>query len=145
MIKKSGLITLTILLIILTTNLSCSKKTDLNNNIFRYNEHSNISSLDPIFSSTVRNIWPVNQIFNGLVQLDDSLNIKPDLAKKWNISTDGLTYEFTIRDDVFFHKSIHFGDSLTRRVVASDMTYSLGSVCSTSTPTFITCSSQSWS
>ena len=82
MIKKSGLITLTILLIILTTNLSCSKKTDLNNNnIFRYNEHSNISSLDPIFSSTVRNIWPVNQIFNGLVQLDDSLNIKPDLAK----------------------------------------------------------------
>ena len=105
MIKKSGLITLTILLIILTTNLSCSKKTDLNNNnIFRYNEHSNISSLDPIFSSTVRNIWPVNQIFNGLVQLDDSLNIKPDLAKKWNISTDGLTYEFTIRDDVFFHK-----------------------------------------
>ena len=79
MIKKSGLITLTILLIILTTNLSCSKKTDLNNNnIFRYNEHSNISSLDPIFSSTVRNIWPVNQIFNGLVQLDESLNIKQD-------------------------------------------------------------------
>ena len=68
MIKKSGLITLTILLIILTANLSCSKKIDLNNNnIFRYNEHSNISSLDPIFSSTVRNIWPVNQIFNGLV------------------------------------------------------------------------------
>ena len=121
MIKKSGLITLTILLIILTTNLSCSKKTDLNNNnIFRYNEHSNISSLDPIFSSTVRNIWPVNQIFNGLVQLDDSLNIKPDLAKKWDISDDGLNYIFNIKKNIFFHKSNIFGADSTRTVNAYD-------------------------
>ena len=125
MIKKSGLITLTILLIILTTNLSCSKKTDLNNNnIFRYNEHSNISSLDPIFSSTVRNIWPVNQIFNGLVQLDDSLNIKPDLAKKWDISDDGLNYVFNIKKNIFFHKSNIFGADSTRTVNAYDFEYS---------------------
>ena len=84
-------------------NLSCSKKSVLNENtIFRYNEHSNISSLDPAFSNTLRNIWPVNQIFNGLVQLDDSLNIKPDLAKSWKISNDGIKYSFLIKKIFFF-------------------------------------------
>ena len=42
--------------------------------------------VDPVFSNALRNIWPVHQIFNGLVQLDDSLKIKPDIAKYWNIS-----------------------------------------------------------
>ena len=109
--------------IILT--LSCSNHIEFDDSkIFRYNESKNITSLDPAFARNLQNLWPIQQMFNSLVQLDDSLNVKPELAKKWNISSDGLTYEFTIRDDVFFHKSIHFGDSLTRRVVASDMTYS---------------------
>ena len=54
---------------------SCEKDSDTQNNIFKYNEYSNISSLDPAFSSTLRNIWPVNQIFNGLVQLDKNLGM----------------------------------------------------------------------
>jgi len=107
-------------------NLSCSKKSALNENtIFRYNEHSNISSLDPAFSNTLRNIWPVNQIFNGLVQLDDSLNIKPDLAKSWKISNDGIKYSFLIKKNIFFHKSKIFGVDSTRTVNAYDFEYSL--------------------
>ena len=58
--------------------ISCSKNQHLNNNIFKYNEYSNISSLDPAFSSTLRNIWPVNQLFNGLVKLDENLEIIDD-------------------------------------------------------------------
>ena len=95
--------------------ISCKSEKKINENlIFKYNEHSNISSLDPVFSNTLRNIWPVNQIFNGLVQLDDSLNIKPDLAKKWDISNDGLNYTFTIRKNIFFHKSKVFIKDSTR-------------------------------
>ena len=62
--------------------------------MFRYNEHSNITSLDPAFAKDQRNIWAVNQLFNGLVQLDDSLLIQPDLAKSWTISNDGRKYEY---------------------------------------------------
>ena len=92
--------------------------------VFRYNEHSNISSLDPIYSSTLRNIWPVNQIFNGLVQLDDSLKIKPDLAKSWIISKNGLKYKFVIKNQIFFHYSKTFGKDSTRVVKAADFEYS---------------------
>ena len=103
---------------------SCEKDSDIENNIFKYNEYSNISSLDPAFSSTLRNIWPVNQIFNGLVQLDKNLEIKGDIASSWTISEDKRTYTFKIRQDVYFHNSELFGKNLTRKVKAKDFEYS---------------------
>ena len=105
--------------------ISCSdaNKQNQENNVFRYNESSNISSLDPAFARTQAEIWITNQIFNGLVQLDDSLSIHPDIAKSWEISEDGKTYLFTLRNDIYFHKSEIFSDS-TRKVVASDFEYS---------------------
>ena len=103
---------------------SCEKDSDIENNIFKYNEYSNISSLDPAFSSTLRNIWPVNQIFNGLVQLDKNLEVKGDIASSWTISEDKKTYTFKIRQDVYFHNSELFGKNLTRKVKAKDFEYS---------------------
>ena len=103
---------------------SCKKESDKENNIFKYNEYSNISSLDPAFSSTLRNIWPVNQIFNGLVQLDKNLEIKGDIASSWTISEDKRTYTFKIRQNVYFHNSELFGKNLTREVKAKDFEYS---------------------
>ena len=103
---------------------SCEKDSDIENNIFKYNEYSNISSLDPAFSSTLRNIWPINQIFNGLVQLDKNLEIKGDIASSWTISEDKRIYTFKIRQDVYFHNSELFGKNLTRKVKAKDFEYS---------------------
>ena len=58
--------------------------------IIRYNESKNVTSLDPAFARNPQNIWPIQQMFNSLVQMDDSLNIKPEIARKWSISKDGL-------------------------------------------------------
>ena len=62
----------------------------------------NITSLDPAFAKDQRNIWAVNQLYNGLVQLDDSLQVKPSIAKNWDISEDGKVYTFSLRDDCLF-------------------------------------------
>ena len=112
--------------IILFGIISCEKKISKfsDHQVFRYNEHSNITSLDPAFAKDQRNIWAVNQLFNGLVQLDDSLHIKPDIAKSWTISEDGKKYQFTLRKDVQFHKHILFGKDSTRNVNAKDFEYS---------------------
>jgi len=93
--------------------------------VFRYNEHANITSLDPAFAKDQRNIWAVNQLYNKLVQLDDSLNVIPDLAKDWNISEDGLQYSFHLRTDVYFHKHAVFGKDSTRKMRAEDVVFSL--------------------
>ncbi len=42
-------------------------------------------------------------LYNGLVGLDDDLNPIPELAESWDISDDGRTYTFTLRDDVTWH------------------------------------------
>ena len=64
------------------TLFSCGKeaKENRDNQVFRFNQDANVSSLDPAFAKSQDNIWMCNQLFNGLVQLDDSLNIKPDYA-----------------------------------------------------------------
>ena len=105
---------------------SCQKGTSNfdDSKVFRYNEHSNITSLDPAFAKDQRNIWAVNQLYNGLVQLDDSLQVKPSIAKHWDISEDGEVYTFSLRDDVYFHRHGLFGIDSTRLVTALDFEYS---------------------
>ncbi|MFI5141772.1 MAG: ABC transporter substrate-binding protein, partial [Bacteroidia bacterium] len=79
---------------------SCGGKKNENNDkkIFHYNELAGISSLDPAASRNTENIWAVNQLFNGLVQMDDKLSIEPCIAKSWNISEDGKIYTFHLRN-----------------------------------------------
>ncbi len=106
--------------------LSCSKTKDENRDhlVFRYNENAAVNSLDPAFAKIRPSIWVCNQLFNGLVQLDNSLAIQPDIAKRWTVSPDGKTYTFYLRKDVRFHKSGLFGADSTRVVKAADFEYS---------------------
>jgi oligopeptide transport system substrate-binding protein len=92
--------------------------------IFRYNESKSIASLDPAFARNQASIWPINQIYNGLVQMNDSLQILPCIAKSWSVSDNGLDYTFTLRNDIYFHDHFLFKSGKGRRVVASDFVYS---------------------
>lgn len=121
------IIAITVLFFLLMLSLfSCGGKKNENNDkkIFHYNELAGISSLDPAASRNTENIWAVNQLFNGLVQMDDKLNIMPCIAKSWDIAEDGKTYTFHLRNDVFFHDHKLFKDGKGRKVVASDFAFS---------------------
>ena len=113
-------------LFILFLWISCQKKRSEydDSQVFRYNEHSNVTSLDPAFARDQRNIWVVNQLYNGLVQLDDSLHVQPSIARSWEVDDNGMRYTFLLRKDVYFHKHALFGKDSTRRVVAKDFEYS---------------------
>ncbi|MBR4738371.1 MAG: ABC transporter substrate-binding protein [Bacteroidales bacterium] len=84
--------------------------------IFRYNESAGIATLDPAFAKDQSIIWPCRQLYNGLIQLDTDMSVQPCIAKRWEVSPDGLTYTFILRDDVCFHNG--------RTVVANDFVYS---------------------
>lgn len=92
--------------------------------VFKYNEAANITSLDPAFARDQAIIWATNQLFNGLIQLDDRLIIRPCIARSWEISEDGKIYTFHLRRDVSFHPSPAFPGSQGRIVVANDFVYS---------------------
>ncbi len=92
--------------------------------VFKYNEMGGISSLDPAKSSTFENSWGVNQLFNGLVEMNDKLLIEPSIARTWEISPDGLNYTFHLHSNVFFHDNDAFPDGKGRKVTATDFVYS---------------------
>jgi len=93
--------------------------------VFRYNESSGVTSLDPAFARDQANIWSVNHLFNSLVQLDSNLNVQPCLAGSWTVSEDGTVYEFHVRSDVSFHDSEVFVGGIGRKLTARDAEYSL--------------------
>lgn len=41
-------------------------------------------------------------LFDGLVELDDRNEIRPALAKDYEVTSDGLGYTFTLREDIFW-------------------------------------------
>lgn len=46
---------------------------------------------------------PQTLMFNSLVELDTEFKKTPGLAKKWEMSSDGKTWTFDLREDVSFH------------------------------------------
>ena len=107
--------------------LSCqSNQRDAN--IFRYNESAGIATLDPAFAKNQAIMWPVHQLFNTLVEMDEHMNIVPSLAKSWSFSADALSICFLLRNDVYFHDDPVFQNGKGRRLTAKDVVYSLSRI-----------------
>ena len=95
-----------------------SKKT------FKLNLTGWLTSLDPAFADQRTNIWAVTQLYNGLFSFSEDLHVHPQLAYMYEISEDGLTYTFTIKDKVFFHDDPAFANGQGREVTSDDFVYS---------------------
>jgi oligopeptide transport system substrate-binding protein len=101
-----------------------SAGTNADKKVFTLNFDQNLTSMDPAFARNQNAIWIMNQIFNGLVQVDSNLNTIPAIAKTWEVSANGLEYTFHLRNDVYFHDDPLFKNGKGRKVVAEDFTYS---------------------
>ena len=112
-----------LLLFLILNSCNTDKNKYTSKKIFRYNESAGINSLDPAFAKDQANIWACNQIYNGLVELDDQLNIKPCIAKHWEITENANLYTFTLRDDVYFIENMCFKKN-KRKVTAYDFEFS---------------------
>ena len=65
--------------------------------------------LDPAFASDGETFRVARQIFEGLVGTEPgTADPAPLLAEDWEVSEDGLTYDFTLRNGVKFHDGTDF-------------------------------------
>lgn len=108
--------------------LGCLGENNTERNIFHYNEFTGIASLDPAFAKNQSTMWPAHQLFNTLLQVDDSLHIVPSLAKSWDVSEDRLSYTFHLRDDVFFHDDAAFPGGKGKKMTAADVVFSFSRI-----------------
>src|SRR2546423_5241956 len=60
--------------------------------------------LDPalVLSADQTSMNAISMIYTGLVQLDDKLQVQPQLAQSWGESSEGLTYQFTLVNNLNF-------------------------------------------
>lgn len=85
--------------------------------LFRFGTPARPLSLDPAVVTDTESHRVTRQIFEGLVGVDPaSGEPRPLLATGWDVSSDGLTYTFKIREDVVFHD----GTELTADVVVEN-------------------------
>lgn len=77
---------------------------------------SELATLDSAKATDSQSFLVINFLYGRLVKLDKDLKVAPDLASKWTISSDGLTYTFTLRD-------AKFSDGTP--ITADDVLYSL--------------------
>lgn len=75
------------------------------------------ATLDPARIGDIYGRSVAQQIFDGLVEFDQTLTITPALAQYWKASRDGLTWTFTLRNGARFHNG--------REVTADDVVFSL--------------------
>lgn len=100
--------------------------------VFHFNLNEGLTSVDPAFAKNQPNIWVCNQLYNGLVELNDKMEVMPCVAKRWEISNHGKTYTFYLRKNVAFHPPKDF--SLTQPyLTAYDVCFSLKRIIDTAT------------
>ncbi|MEI6127565.1 MAG: ABC transporter substrate-binding protein, partial [Pseudomonadota bacterium] len=76
----------------------------------------NPTTLDPALIVDLDGARIAAKIYSGLVNFDENLAPAPDIAASWTISSDGLTYIFTLRKGIRFFNG--------REISAADVVYS---------------------
>jgi len=65
--------------------------------VLTFSQTSEIPSLDPQLQNSMQSFEVSNGIFEGLVRMHSG-QVQPGIAEKWEISSDGKTYTFHLRD-----------------------------------------------
>jgi peptide/nickel transport system substrate-binding protein len=73
-------------------------------NTLIYGRGGETASLDPIHVDTGESVKVIVNIYDTLVTYDDeTLDLRPSLATRWETSADGLVWTFHLREGVTFH------------------------------------------
>ena len=85
-----------------------------------------IDILDPPYITVGQYFQVASNVFNGLVTLKEDLTVRGDLAKDWEVTDDGSTFTFDLREGVTFHNGAEF--------TAEDVKYTINRTISEETP-----------
>lgn len=78
-------------------------------NTLRVAMATEIDSLDPFKMTAGDTETIMDQVFDGLFDVDTDGSLIPDLAESYSVSEDGKTYDFKLKKDVYFHDGKKFG------------------------------------
>lgn len=65
--------------------------------------HSDLKIIDPIWTTAYISRDHGYMVYDTLLALDADGNVQPQMVASWEVSDEGLTYTFTLRDRLSFH------------------------------------------
>ncbi len=105
----------------------CSKSNDKIDLIYPFS--GNVNSYDPQVASTQDEFLIAENGFEGLLRCDDDGNITPGCAESWQVSDDGLTYTFKLKQGLkwYIFPSVKkaMGDDYDPEITADDFVFAL--------------------
>jgi peptide/nickel transport system substrate-binding protein len=111
-----------IICILLASGSGCLGRSDSQESLLRVSSLSNPLTLNPLFVRDATSAEAVSLLYPELIGFDrDTLLPVPRIISGWQISDDGLTYHFTLRNDVSWSD----GSPLT----AEDVAFTLRIIC----------------
>ena len=87
---------------------ACGGQNERNTNQLVVAQTSDATNLDLHASNDASSSLVLVQIFETLVRQDENMNIVPGLAESYELLEDGKTYQFNLRNDVYFHNGEKF-------------------------------------
>ncbi len=138
-----------ILCCILVASLFSACASDDGKMDFIYPFDGDIASFDPQVASTEDEFLVIENCFEGLVRVLDSGEVRGGVAESWDISSDGLTYTFILRQGAKWHIEENssvtdlMGEDFNPDITAHDFVFALQRACDPNTdcPLFSTLSS----
>lgn len=127
MVRKSGFLSLVVILLLATApsqpawgqtkaRPESPAQKPIYGGVYRRPLDNDPTTLDPSRIAEIYGRTVAQQIFDGLVQFDATLNLEPAIAQSWKATRDGLVWTFYLRKGVKFHHG--------REVTADDFIYS---------------------
>ena len=105
--KRIPVVLMSLVVVIFMTSFSAGagpkKESVPNGGSLSYGEYGRPATLDPITSNEMISLRLTELIFNGLVGINEKQEIVPELAERWERSSDGRTYTFYLRKNVTWH------------------------------------------
>ncbi len=92
---------------------------DGTNYIFKTVIYGNPETLDPQTATSESSAAVISSMFRGLYRIDEKGEIVPDMVEGCQVSEDGLTWTFTLRDDVYWSD----GEDFSAKCTAEDFVF----------------------
>lgn len=106
--RRRSLIRLASASLVAALAISCGKRDGARGDSLIFAPSADATTLDPHNTTDSQSDQVIWMIYNALIRYDENMHFVPDLATRWSVADDQVTWTFELRKGVRFHDGTPF-------------------------------------